>query len=93
MICDVELGRRAAKQIERVPRYVAQKLLEWVRAVEVEGLDEVRKLPGFHDEPLHGRRRGQRSIRLTRAYRAVYVESHRDGLALVRVEEVSKHDY
>ena len=30
---------------------------------------------GFHDEPLRGQRHGQRSIRLNRAYRAIYVIS------------------
>ncbi len=36
--------------------------------------------------------RGQRSIRLSRSYRAIY-EIHEDGVSeLVSVEEVSKHD-
>ena len=29
-------------------------------------------VPGYHDEPLKGHRAGQRSIRLSRAYRAIY---------------------
>ncbi len=37
------------------------------------GLSEVRKVPGYHDEPLKGQRKGQRSIRLSRSYRAIYV--------------------
>jgi len=57
------------------------------------GLEQTRKQPGFHDEPLKGRRKGQRSIRLSRAYRAVY-EIRRDGsVEFISVEEVSKHDY
>ena len=59
---------------------MADKLLAWVGNVEAKGLEEVRKLPGYHDEPLKGQRQGQRSIRLSRAYRAIYV---------VRGEEVT----
>lgn len=57
----------------KLPRHVLQKLRFWVRAVEVIGLHEVRRQPGYHDEPLKGLRAGQRSIRLSVAYRAVYV--------------------
>jgi hypothetical protein len=34
----------------------------WVDDVEERGLEEVRKIPGWHDEPLKGERKGQRSI-------------------------------
>ena len=56
------------------------------------GLDEVRKVPGYHDEPLKGDRIGQRSIRLSRAYGAIY-EIKGDTTRFVTIEEVSKHDY
>lgn len=49
-------------------------------------------MPGYHDEPLKGRRAGQRSIRLSRAYRAIY-EIRVDDVTFVSVEEVNKHDY
>jgi hypothetical protein len=46
----------------------------------------------LHDEPLKGDRKGQRSIRLNQAYRAIYVVV--SGAAqFVRVEEVNKHRY
>ena len=61
-------------------------------AVEHDGLDEVRKVPGYHDEPLKGDRAGQRSIRLSRSYRAIY-EVKNDAVEFVSVEEVSKHEY
>jgi proteic killer suppression protein len=57
------------------------------------GMPSVRKLPGFHDEPLKGTRLGQRSIRLNRAYRAIYMERHGGGIELVEVIEVNKHEY
>lgn len=49
-------------------------------------------MPGYHDEPLKGARVGQRSIRLNRAYRAIYVIKN-DGIEFGSVEEVNKHDY
>jgi len=69
------------------------KLLAWVSLVEQGGLEEARKVPGFHDEPLLGRRSGQRSIRLSRAYRAIYHIDDRGVVELVVVEEVTKHVY
>ena len=93
MIHDVELSRRAQKELRRLPRYVAAKLLEWLDAVEHDGLERVRKIPGYHDEPLKGERAGQRSIRLSRGYRAIYVVSARGAIEIVVVEEVNKHDY
>jgi hypothetical protein len=68
-----------------------------VAAVEDQGLEEVRRIPGYHDEPLRGDRAGQRSIRLSRSYRAFYIVCHRQEedqtLEFVSVEEVNKHDY
>lgn len=89
----VELSRVALKQLRKVPRHVVDKLLGWVRLVEQEGLDNARRIPGFHDEPLHGQRAGQRSVRLSKAYRALYRVDDRGAVEVVVVEEVSKHDY
>lgn len=92
LITAVVLSEWAKKQLLKVPHHVVRKLTIWVRAVEISGIDEVRKMPGFHDEPLRGKRAGQRSIRLNRAYRAIY-EIRRDHISFVSVEEVTKHDY
>lgn len=89
----VVLSRRARKDLRRVPRHVALKLLAWVEAVEEDGLQEVRRVPGYHDEPLRGERGGQRSIRLSRAYRAIYVVLHDGHVEFASVEEVTKHEY
>lgn len=88
----VRLAKRAEKQLRRVPVHIREHLLRWIGLVENEGLEAARRVPGYHDEPLLGRRVGQRSIRLSRGYRAVY----RVLGAMVRfvaVEEVTKHDY
>ncbi len=89
----VTLSKLAQKQIKKLPRHIVENLAAWVDDVETRGLDEVKKIPGFHDEPLRGNRKGERSIRLSRAYRAIYVVKTNDQIEFVSVEEVSKHDY
>jgi proteic killer suppression protein len=81
------------KQLERVPEVITRKFRLWVALVEESGIREVRKHKGFHDEPLKGKRRGQRSVRLNRAYRAIYVEREAGKVELIEVLEVNKHDY
>lgn len=76
-----------------VPMYIVIKLMGWVEDVQKRGLPEVRKLPGFHDEPLKGNRRGERSIRLSRSYRAIYIVDENQQKAMVMVLEVNKHEY
>jgi proteic killer suppression protein len=64
-----------------------------VALVEESGIHETRKYKGFHDEPLKGNREGQRSVRLNRTYRAIYVEHKSGEVELIEVIEVNKHDY
>ena len=93
MIYAVIISRTAEKQLRKVPLHIAEKLRIWVEGVEEEGLENMRKIPGFHDEALKGKRKGQRSIRLSRAYRAVYEISTDDSIEFVSIEEVSRHEY
>ena len=92
MIHRVLLSKRALRELEGLPAYVAMKLQAWKDGVEGFGLEEMRKRPGFHDEPLKGERKGQRSIRLSRSYRAIY-QIVKGQVVFVLVEEVNKHDY
>jgi proteic killer suppression protein len=67
--------------------------MAWIEAVQEDGLEATRRVPGFHDEALKGKRKGQRSVRLSRQWRAIY-EIHLDrGAQLVSVEEVTPHVY
>lgn len=91
-IHEVVISKKALKDLKKVPRVILDKLQSWIEAIELEGLQEVRKLPGFHDEPLKGKRKGQRSIRLNRSYRAIYTIKS-DKVEFVLIEEVNKHDY
>ncbi|HHX8598182.1 TPA: type II toxin-antitoxin system mRNA interferase toxin, RelE/StbE family [Legionella pneumophila] len=89
----VELTKDAQKDLIKVPNYIKEKLLIWVDAVERVGIREIRKISGFHDEPLKGDRLGQRSIRLNKAYRAIYTENHKKEIIIISIIEVNKHEY
>ena len=55
MIKTVVLSKRAEKELTTVPSHdAAVKLQDWVEDVEDRGVEEVRKIPGYHDEPLRG---------------------------------------
>lgn len=80
------------KDLRSLPTHIVDKLETWIDAVERDGLEEIRKIPGYHDEPLKGDRQGQRSIRLSKSYRAIYVIV-KEKIQFARIEEVSKHEY
>lgn len=85
------MNKKAQKQIKKLPAHITSKLTVWIATVEDDGIMETRKLPGYHDESLKGQSAGQRSIRLSKAYRAIYVEH--DDQIVIEVIEVNKHDY
>ena len=93
MIRLVVISPHAQKQLRLVPKHIVTNLMAWVEAVQEKGLETVRQVPGFHDEPLKGQRKGERSIRLSRAYRAIYTLRDGGRIEFASVEEVSKHDY
>lgn len=92
MINKIVVSKLAEKHIKKLPKYIKDHLYTWMTDVKMHGLLEVRKVPGYHDEPLSGDRKGQRSIRLNRSYRAIYVVIE-DRVSFVRIEEVTKHEY
>lgn len=72
-IFDVKLSRHVLKRLKKIPLHIVLKLQAWIEDVGCHGLTEVRKIPGYHDEPLRGQRDGEYSIRLNRSYRAIYL--------------------
>lgn len=79
------------KQLDKVPDFIQKKVLFWIFLVESGGIWEVMKSPGFHDEPLRGDRKSQRSVRINKAYRLIYqIIQDRVHIELL---EVHKHDY
>ena len=93
MIYKVEISKPVQKDLAYVPRHIVIKLLAWVQDVETQGIEGVRKRPGYHDEPLKGKRDGERSIRLSKAYRAIYEIVRYEGTTSILVTEVTKHEY
>lgn len=86
-------SKKVNKELDRIPHFIADKFQAWVKAVEETGLLETKKLPGLHDEPLKGEREGQRSVRLNKAYRAIYKEKRSGQHEVIEVMEVTKHEY
>lgn len=84
---------KVIEQLRWLPHFIVRKLNKWARDVERFGIRDVRKISGYHDEPLHGLRTGQRSIRLSRSYRAIYVERGDFNMNIISIEEVTKHEY
>ena len=89
----VVINEDVKNDLIKVPPYIAVKLYEWVEAVIHDGLLEVRIIKVYDDEPLKGHRKGQRSIRLSRSYRAIYVQSKDGIMKLIEIIGVNKHDY
>jgi toxin HigB-1 len=92
-IYDVRLSAKANRDLKKIPLPIALKLASWIEDVGHRGLAEVRKISGYHDEPLKGKRKGQRSIRLNKAYRAIYIIDQAGVVTFVEIQEVNKHDY
>jgi proteic killer suppression protein len=87
----ITFSKLAEKQINKLPKYIKEALIYWIDSVEQYGLFEIRKCLAYHDEPLKGARLNQRSVRLNKAYRAIYIELN--GHLEIQLIEVNKHDY
>ena len=87
----VQYDSKVEKDIDKLPVHIAEKLKFWANDVNNNGIIEVRKCKGYHDEPLKGDRKGQRSIRLSKSYRAIYIEDK--IIVKIIIIEVNKHEY
>lgn len=92
-VFEARINHRAQRDLQRVPAYIKKKLFFWIELLGDFGLAKVREIKSFHDEPLHGDRYGQRSIRLNAAYRAFYVKRSDGTVEFIEVIEVNKHGY
>jgi len=93
MITDVVISNKLEKKLKKLPQHILVNLKAWVENVSFLGLEAVRKVPGYHDEPLKGARSNQRSIRLSRNYRAIYSVQRIHAKAIIIIKEVSNHEY
>ncbi len=89
----VIVSRKYAKQFEKLPKNIKECVLLWIRYVEYEGPEAIKRMRGYRDKPLKGERKGQRSIRLNRAYRLIYTALESEKTHFIKILEVHKHDY
>ena len=93
-IFEVQLSKKVERDLRRLPKHIAFNLMEWIDNVRDLGLRAVRKIPGYHDEPIKGiERKGQHSIRLNKAWRAFYVVDETGTVHFVEIIEVNHHVY
>ncbi len=93
-IFEVILSNEVKKTLGSLPSHIPFKLMDWVTNVKEYGLRATMRIPGYHDEPVKGKKRkGQRSIRLNKAYRAFYIINEAKVVHFVKVIEVNKHEY
>jgi proteic killer suppression protein len=93
VLTEVTLSKNAEKDVRKLPRNIQDALFAWISRISFQGLANTRKIPGYHDEPLSGNRKGQRSVRLNKAYRAIYIQESDEKIELVTIIEVNKHKY
>jgi proteic killer suppression protein len=91
-------GKKVAKQLDRIPSYIAKKFYAWVTSVEVIGIIKTRQSPSFHDEPLKGELNLYRSVRLNKSYRVIYKEAiykhtNTKEITIIEVVKVTNHEY
>ncbi len=89
----VELSKTAKKQLTKVPAHIVRKFALWADLVRSEGLGAARSVRGFRDHALEGKWQGYHAVRLSDAYRAIYLVRETGEVEAVHVEEVNKHDY
>ena len=83
--------RDIKKQCHKLPSSVVKKYELWKDIVFRHGPDKLREFPGFHDEKLQGKRKGQNSARLNIQYRVIYTVKQDE--VTVFVIEITPHNY
>ena len=70
---------------------VARRYIERINIIKhTASLEELARLPGLRYHPLKGNRAGYHAVKLTGFMRLIFTLEG-DTLAIVRIEEVSKH--
>lgn len=90
---EVIYSKEALRDIKKLPKHIKLKIDYWINFINKMGFESARKYRGFNDEMLVGNRRGQRSIRLSKAYRLFYQELPCEHAILIEILEVNKHEY
>ncbi len=88
---NIKEHRDISKTCKKVPIQVVKKYELWKYIVRRHGPDKLREFPGFHDEKLTGKRKKQRSSRLSLKYRVIYMV--KQDIVTVSVLEINPHKY
>ncbi len=88
---EIREHRDVPKTAKRLPVWILKEYETWKDLVHRHGPEILREYPGYHDEQLKGVRKGQRSSRLNRQYRVIYIVDRQ--LITVYVLELSPHKY
>lgn len=91
MHTNVTYSRLFEKQVKKLPAHLKSKILFWVLSVQKEGILKAMKYKHYRNEALKGKRQGQYSIRLNKAYRLIY-EIEKANVH-IHIIEVNKHEY
>ena len=76
----------------KLPSNVKEKFLQWEKEVQEKGLAEVKKIPGFHDEPVKSVP-GRHSVRMNQGYRVFYDTIEENGVIKIKVIDINVHEY
>lgn len=79
------------KTLQKTPVDIVKHYELWKRIVELEGIQGLKLIKGFHDEALKGSWEGYRSSRLTKQWRVIYKVEKK--LLEIYVIDVNSHDY
>ena len=83
--------KNISKTCNKLPRQIVEKYELWKNIVFRHGPEKLKEFPGFNDEALKGRRKDQRSSRLSLQYRVIY--SVERDVVTVYVLEITPHHY
>jgi toxin HigB-1 len=89
----IDISKKAQKDLRTIPKHIVKNFQRWALLVEDIGIVEVRKIKGYHCEPLSGNRAGQRSVRLSKSYRLFYTEEPDGEINVIAILEINKHEY
>jgi len=83
--------RDIGKTCSNLPLKIVKKYELWKNIIFRHGPEKLKEFPGFHDEKLKGKRKGQRSSRLSDQYRVIYAVKR--DIVTVFVLEITPHKY
>jgi len=85
--------KKAERDLKKIPRHILTQFDLWVEVIETDGYLAMQQIKGYHDHPLLGDRKGQRSSSLSKSYRVIYEMVEGDSIQIIEVQEVNKHEY